>query len=111
MPALERAARLGDGFIPPVTTQAQTQQLIDDVASRRKQYGRAERPFEVVGSGVRCTSAAQLEQLERIGITTVRVDPFELYGRSYGGLTFDERRGHLERYAREILRPLQGVRS
>jgi probable F420-dependent oxidoreductase len=108
MPARDRAARLGDGFIPPVTTQAQTQWLIEDVATRRKQCGRSGQPFEVVGSAVECRTAAELAALERIGITTVRVDPFALYGRSYGGLSFDERRAHLERYAVEVLQPLRG---
>jgi probable F420-dependent oxidoreductase len=106
--ALDRAARLGDGFIPPVTTQAQTQRLIEEVADRREECGRAHQPFEIVGSAVECRTPGELEALERIGITTVRVDPFALYGRSYGGLSFDDRRAQLERYALEVLRPLRG---
>lgn len=105
--ALDRAAHMGDGFIPPVTTQARTQRLIEDVSERRARYGRGGQPFEIVGSAVECRTPAELDTLAQMGITTVRVDPFALYGRSYGGMTFDERREHLERYAREVLRPLR----
>ena len=106
--ALDRAARLGDGFIPPVTTQAQTRRLIEEVSDRRDQFGRGGRPFEVVGSAVECRTPAELEAFAQMGITAVRVDPFALYGRSYGGMSFDERREYLVRYAREVLAPLRG---
>jgi probable F420-dependent oxidoreductase len=106
--ALDRAARLGDGFIPPVTTQPQTRRLIEDVSERRAQCGRTERPFEVIGSAVECRTPGEFEAFAEIGITMVRVDPFALYGRSYGGMSFDERRRHLERYADEVLRPMRG---
>jgi probable F420-dependent oxidoreductase len=105
--ALDRAARLGDGFIPPVTTQAETRRLLEAVEAGRARHGRESEPFEVVGSAVECRSAAELEELGRIGITTVRVDPFSLYGRNYGGLSFDQRRASLERYAREVIVPLR----
>jgi probable F420-dependent oxidoreductase len=108
-PALDRAARLGDGFIPPVTTQEQTRQFIDEVERRREHFGRADAPFEIVGSAVDCATPGELEALEAIGITTARIDPFALYGHSYGGLSLDDRRAHLERYAGEVLRPLRGT--
>jgi probable F420-dependent oxidoreductase len=106
--ALDRAARLGDGFIPPVTTQDETRRFVEEVERRRTLYGRESERFEIVGSAVDCRTADELEELAQIGITTVRVDPFALYGRNYGGMSFEERRASLERYAREVLVPLRG---
>jgi hypothetical protein len=44
--------------------------------------------------------------LRELGVTSVHVDPFQLYVRRFGGLSMDERREALERYAAEVLGPV-----
>ncbi|HEY4826964.1 MAG TPA: TIGR03619 family F420-dependent LLM class oxidoreductase [Solirubrobacteraceae bacterium] len=106
--ALRRAARLGDGFIAQVGTQEQTVRYLAELERLREEFGRADTPFTVMASAVDASTPAELERVLKLGIDTVRVDPFSLYGRSYGGLSFAERRSALERYAREVLWPVTG---
>ena len=46
--------------------------------------------------------------MAELGIRRVHVDPFALYVRRYGGLTLAERRAAMERYARELIAPVNG---
>ncbi len=106
-PALRRAARLGDGFLPPVSTQERTREYVERVAEERAACGRAGLPFEVMGSAVQARSADELHAIGALGIDAVRVDPFALYVREYGGLSLDQRRRALERYAADVIEPLR----
>lgn len=106
-PALRRAARAGDGFLPPVTTHERTREYLEVVAREREACGRSELPFEVLASAVQARTADELHEVGELGIDAVRVDPFALYEREYGGLTLDQRRRALERYAREVIEPLR----
>ncbi len=106
--ALRRAARLGDGFIAQVSTQEQTLGYLAELERLRAECGRADEPFTVMASAVDARTPQELERVLGLGIDTVRVDPFSLYGHSYGGLSFAERRAALERYAREVLWPVIG---
>jgi probable F420-dependent oxidoreductase len=104
-PALRRAARLGDGILPPLSSQPRSAELLDRLATLRSELGRTQ-PFDYVGSAVGCRSADELIELTGApGIESVHVDPFQLYVRRYGGLTIEERRDAMERYAAEVIRP------
>ena len=105
--ALRRAARLGDGFIPTVGTSDETRAMLERVAHLRHEYGREDVPFEVVASAASVDKAEELNKLEEIGITSVRVDPFAPYHQRYGDLTMSQRMEALERYAAEVIRPLR----
>jgi probable F420-dependent oxidoreductase len=107
--AIERAARIGDGFIPPVGAQEETARYRRALADLRRRHGREEEPFTLLASAVDGRAPAELETIEASGVDTVRVDPFALYEKSYGNLDWQRRRAALERYAREVLRPLRGA--
>jgi probable F420-dependent oxidoreductase len=105
--AVRRAGTLGDGFLPPVTTHGGTQDLIERVHEVRAAAGRDGEPFDVIASAVAARTAEEVHALSGLGVHAVRVDPFALYEREYGGLTLDRRRAALERYAREVITPLR----
>jgi probable F420-dependent oxidoreductase len=98
--ALNRAARLGDGFMPPLTSQAETKRLLADVHRRREEAGRGDLPFEVISWGGECKTPADVEQLAALGIDTFRVNPLA------GATSLDERRRALERFAQNFIEPL-----
>jgi probable F420-dependent oxidoreductase len=106
-PALRRAARLGDGCLPPLHSQPRTAEHLATIARIREEHGRTG-PFEYVASAVAMGSPQELMTLAALGVESVHVDPFGLYVRKFGGLTLDERRGALKRYAREVIVPVNG---
>lgn len=103
-PALRRAGRLGDGILPPLGSHAKTAEHLAIIDRERAEHGRSG-PFDYVASAVHVRAPEDLAALERLGVTSVHVDPFGLYVRRFGGLTLDERRAALDRYAREIIAP------
>ena len=104
--AVERAARYGDGFVPPLTSEEATRELLDTVARRREQLGRGDLPFEVVSWAGGCRTPEEIDAIASLGIGAVRIHPFSLYGSGSGEMSLRERLEALERYAEEILRPL-----
>lgn len=104
-PALRRAARLGDGLLPPLSSQKRTAEHLQTIARTREEHGRSG-PFEFVASAVGMRTPQELEALAELGVEAVHVDPFGLYVRRFGGLTLDERRRALERYADEVIGPV-----
>jgi probable F420-dependent oxidoreductase len=104
-PALRRAARLGDGILPPLKSESRTGEHLASIATMRDEYGRTG-PFEYIASAVTASTPDALERIAALGVESVHVDPFALYVRRYGGLTLDERIAALERYAREIIEPV-----
>jgi probable F420-dependent oxidoreductase len=104
-PALRRAARVGDGILPPLSSQPRSAELLGRIEVMRGEFGRSG-PFDYVASAVGVGSAEELTELTaEPGIGSVHVDPFQLYVRRYGGLTMPERRQALERYASEVIAP------
>jgi probable F420-dependent oxidoreductase len=106
-PALRRAALVGDGILPPLNSQRRTAEHLATIAGIRAEAGRTS-PFDYVASAVTSTTPDEIVALGALGVAAVHVDPFQLYVRKYGGLTLDERRAALERYAREVIEPVNG---
>lgn len=107
-PALRRAARLADGMLPPLNSRLRTSAHLALIARIREQHGRTE-PFDYVASAVTARTPDEIAELVALGVSAVHVDPFALYVRRFGGLTLDERRGALERYAREVIGPYRAA--
>jgi len=104
-PALRRAARLGDGMLPPLSSHAVTAENIEFITAAREQAGR-DGPFEYIAAATLCREPQEIAELAALGVDSVHVDPFALYVRPYGGLSLAERRDALERYAGEVMAPL-----
>ena len=68
--ALRRAARL-DGWIGVNYSMDVLQQKCEQVLALRAELGRGEEPFEIVASPLAAPSPANVEVLERMGVTTV----------------------------------------
>jgi probable F420-dependent oxidoreductase len=103
-PALSRAARLGDGMLPPLNSQRRTAEHLRVIAEIRAEHGRTG-AFQYVASAVAARTPGEIAELVGLGVDALHVDPFALYVRRYGGLTLDERRRALERYARDVIEP------
>lgn len=105
-PTIDRAARLADGMLPPLNSEKTTAKNIATITERRRELG-IEAPFEYIAPA---TSAKEpgIEELAAAGVESVHIDPFAMYVQRYGGLTLEQRRESLERYAEEILRPVNG---
>lgn len=107
-PAVRRAAQLADGMLPPLNSQPQTAEILATIARIREESGR-QGPFNFVASAVKSRSPDDLAELDKLGVSSVHVDPFQLYVRRYGGLSIKERRSALERYSEEVIRPYSRV--
>jgi hypothetical protein len=91
-------------MLPPLNSQPRTPEILATIERIRSQSGRRE-PFDYVASAVKSRSPDELLQLDQLGVQSVHVDPFQLYVRRYGGLSIEERRGALELYSDEVIRP------
>jgi probable F420-dependent oxidoreductase len=106
--AVERAARYGDGFVPPLTSHEATRALLDQVHRRRVELGRERLPFEVVAWAGGCRTPEEIEEIGSLGVAAVRIHPFSLYGPGDATMPLAARIEALERYAAEVLVPLRG---
>jgi probable F420-dependent oxidoreductase len=102
-PAMERAARLGDGWILPMGTSARTRELIDAVKSCRRELGTGDQPFAIIADGSGCETIADFHRLEEMGATGVRVTPWRAFPPDTG--VFDKacREHAMELFANKVL--------
>ena len=103
-PALRRAARLGDGWISVVNTEAEIAELIAQLATERQACGRAELPFEIA---VVCRDVFDLDgyrRLEDRGVTDLITVPWLLYGGEPAAL--DTKLVGIERFANDVIAKL-----
>ena len=84
-PALRRAARAGDGWIGMGHTFATAEQQVARLEKLRREYGRAEAPFQIcVGGAV--TSHADVDRWEALGVTRLVVSPWRRSPEAVGGV-------------------------
>ena len=103
-PALRRAARLGDGWISVVNSEAEIRGWIADLAAQRRAYGRSDLPFEIK---VVCSDVFDLDgyrRLEDAGVTDLISMPWHLYGGDPSAL--DTKTVGLERFADDVIAKL-----
>jgi probable F420-dependent oxidoreductase len=99
VPAVERAARLGDGWISG-RTLSEVRPLIARLQRLREEAGRAELPFDLALSARGAPTREQLADLERAGVGHLKVQPW-LDGPSPARL--DDKLHALERFASRYL--------
>jgi probable F420-dependent oxidoreductase len=73
--ALERAARLGDGWLGLHHTPGSVRPLVEDLQARRAAAGRADVPFAITVGGA-VESAEQIGEWERAGVDRLIVAPW-----------------------------------
>lgn len=79
-PALNRAARLGDGWISANVTSEEIARALQSLQEQRAELGRADEPFAV---SVLATDAFDLDGYRRLadlGVTTIQCAPWYFYG-------------------------------
>jgi probable F420-dependent oxidoreductase len=78
--AFRRAARLLDGWIAVIHSTDELRSMIAEIGRLRAEHGRADRPFEVIGTANDAFGIDGYRRLEEIGITTVLALPWIFYG-------------------------------
>lgn len=104
-PALRRAARLGDGWISVMNSEAEIRGFVGELARLRREHGRAAEPFEIK---VVCTDVFDpdgFRRLEDAGVTDCTLAPWFLWGGDVGALEVKERA--LERFANDVIAKLR----
>jgi probable F420-dependent oxidoreductase len=100
IPAVERAARLGDGWISG-RTFPEVGPIISLLHRRRQEAGRDGLPFDVAISARGSPTAAQLADIERAGVGHLKVQPWAT-GR--GPTSLDDKLRAIDDFAARYLR-------
>jgi len=78
--AFRRAARLLDGWIAVIHSTEELAAMIRELRRLRDEYGRGDRPFEIIGTANDAFGVDGYRRLEEIGVTTVLTLPWIFYG-------------------------------
>jgi alkanesulfonate monooxygenase SsuD/methylene tetrahydromethanopterin reductase-like flavin-dependent oxidoreductase (luciferase family) len=79
-PALKRAARVGDGWVSANSTYEELAVLIPKLEKYRREFGTADRPFEIHAFDVMLADAVGVERLAALGVTDAIAVPWNLLG-------------------------------
>ena len=101
--ALERAGRLGDGWIHAGGEPRELARMMSVVEESRRRHGRADLRFDVLAISVDAYSPEGIERLEAAGVTDVIVGFRDAYSPGPDTQPLDEKLGSLQWYADEIL--------
>lgn len=103
-PALQRAARIGNGWIGPGSTPDEVPALLERITDQRRRFGRESEPFENI---VPLSCAPDLDLFKRMedaGVDSTVAYPFNFALGTASSL--DDKRRVLETYAENFVRPL-----
>jgi probable F420-dependent oxidoreductase len=107
--AVQRAAALGNGFMPPFVPEKTLAEYVAEVRAIRADLGRQDEPFEFVAPALGFTKVEQLASIAGLGFTAARVHPLAAWSRHSGvhpgTMSARERLTALEWYAAEVLAP------
>tara|TARA_R110000823_G_scaffold119998_5_gene244304 strand:- start:31615 stop:32481 length:867 start_codon:yes stop_codon:yes gene_type:complete len=70
-PALQRAARVGDGWMCAGADLEQLRTYITRIQQLREEYGTQDKPFQIFTTGQNAFTREGIEELENIGVTSV----------------------------------------
>lgn len=101
--ALERAGRLGDGWIHAGGEPGELARMMSVVEESRRRHGRADLPFDVLAISVDAYSPEGIERLEAAGVTDVIIGFRDAYSPGPDTQPLEEKLGALQWYADEIL--------
>jgi probable F420-dependent oxidoreductase len=104
--ALRRAARLGDGFLLPITPLEKVPGEVARLRAALAAAGRDESEFETIVP-VMGASAEEIKPILDLGVQSIGVSPWAAYGR--GPTSVEQKVDLLEHYAEETLSVLREV--
>ena len=100
-PGLRRAARLGDGWISVLNSEAELAEIIPKLAELREECGRSDVPFEIKAICSDVFDYDGFRRLEELGVTDAMVAPWYYYPGDSSSL--DHQREGLERFGAEVI--------
>jgi len=78
-PAMRRAARVADGWVTDLQTSAEIIECIEKIRAWRRDYGRADEPFEVMATPSDAWDVEGYRRLEEAGVTHILTMPWAFY--------------------------------
>ena len=99
-PALKRAARVGDGWVSANSTYEELAVLIPKLQSYRREFGTADRPFEIHAFDVMLSDIAGVERLAALGVTDAIAVPWNLLGPE---ISLAEKLEGIARFGNEVI--------
>ena len=106
--ALDRAARLGDGWMHAGGDAEQLAQMMGTVTETRAAAGRADEPFEVHAISIDAYSPGGVERLEAAGVTDCIVGFRDAYQPGPDPQTLDQKLTAMQWYADEVIAKYRG---
>ncbi|HMC40135.1 MAG TPA: TIGR03619 family F420-dependent LLM class oxidoreductase [Acidimicrobiales bacterium] len=105
--SLERAARLGDGWLPAGMSREHLAASIRTISELRKRYGRDHLPFAIHAIGVDAFSVEGVRHLAELGVTHAvgGFSSFNPYGVEPDAEPLQAKIDALHRYAEEVIAP------
>lgn len=100
-PGLRRAARLGDGWISVLNSEAELAEIIPKLAALRAEHGRADAPFEIKAICSDVFDYDGFRRLEALGVTDAMVAPWYYYPGDSASL--EHQKDGLERFAADVI--------
>jgi alkanesulfonate monooxygenase SsuD/methylene tetrahydromethanopterin reductase-like flavin-dependent oxidoreductase (luciferase family) len=79
-PALVRAARYGDGWIGIVHGREEIKDIIAELTTLRREFGRDQEPFDIMLHSPDAETADDVRRLEDLGVTDLQIAPWNLAG-------------------------------
>jgi probable F420-dependent oxidoreductase len=75
-PALQRAARYGDGWLGVVHPMAEIPALVAELNALRREFGREKEPFDIMLHCPDAETVDDIRRLEEMGVTDLQVAPW-----------------------------------
>ena len=100
-PGLRRAARLGDGWISVLNTEADLGVIIPQLGELRAEFGRTTEPFEIKAICSDVFDYDGFRRLEALGVTDIMVCPWYFYPGDAAAL--EHQQVGLERFATDVI--------
>lgn len=101
--ALERAGRLGDGWMHGGGNATELARMMDLVNEARRRHGRADEPFEVHAISIDAYSPDGIARLSEAGVTDVIVGFRDAYAPGPDTQTLDEKLAAIDWFASEVI--------
>jgi probable F420-dependent oxidoreductase len=103
--SLERAARLGDGWLPAGMPDDELQRCVKRIAELREEYGRSHLPFSVYAASIEGFSPDGVKRLADWGVTHVTggMGSFNPYGLEEDTEPLQDKISALRRYADDVI--------
>lgn len=104
-PAVQRAARAGDGWIGAQLDVAALRDIVTRLHQARDDHGRGDEPFEIKATPLVLAEADAMAEVFAAGVTDVITVPWLYHG--MGPHPISRKLENLERFGDEVIRPLR----